>query len=148
MRSSNDLYIATITPLVWIPVYHPPPPTLYGFIVNGSGYAFLYDQSNYPHTCQTPVYRSSSYFSRENLQRRRRKILNSKPYLRVVVMKGVVMVPNCVNISFTAGYTNLPPLNMPPCSCLQLGKFFGCFCRISFKIYCSKFTSPFIYITV
>ena len=25
-RSANDMYLATVTPLVQIPVYHPPPP--------------------------------------------------------------------------------------------------------------------------
>ena len=60
MKSANYLYIATITPLVSIPVY--PPLSLEVFIGDGRGYYRLDAQPNSPHIFQTPlpVYHSNS----------------------------------------------------------------------------------------
>ena len=127
------------------------PSNLQVLIGDGHGSSRLDAQPNYPYICQTPlpVYHFSSYFTSENLYRRRRKFLNSKLYLSVVVMERCQWCQNVrISISLLVTQPCLHFLHMPPCSCLHLGKFFCCFCTLSFKMDCSKLTSPLIYISV
>ena len=92
IRSAHGLYLATIYYLVCIPVY---PPHLYIFIGVRRGYTCPVAQPNPPQIRRSPLpmYYSVSYSHPENLYRRRIIYLNSKSYLRVIMMEGVAIFP-------------------------------------------------------
>ena len=60
--------------------------------------------------------------------------MNSKLALRLVSMEGIAMVQTvCIYLSLMVPHTYIHFIRMPCCSCLQMGKTFCYFCRLSSK---------------
>ena len=114
IRSDHVFYLATISPLVCIPVYDPPSsPPLENSIEKRHGFACPDAEPNPIHIYWDPltVYHSISEFPTESLYRSGIIYLNIKSALRVVLIQVMATVPKFLHISSEAGCTTLSPFS-------------------------------------